>query len=101
MKISTCENDVMNLYDVMWLMTSSLAESFLNGEITFLYFFNVNTITRNKNNLVLDNKVTCKVTSSSGLVKFIYHNYSYLLLFGIGKLQSLKLQNYFNTLPLK
>ena len=82
-------------------MTFSLAESFLNGEITFLYFFNVNTITRNKHNLVLNIKVTSKVTSSSGLFKFIYHNYSYLLLFGIGILQSLKLQNYVNSLPLQ
>ena len=49
----------------------------------------------------LDNsKVTSKVTSSSGLVKFIYHNYGYLLLFRIGKLQSLKLQNFISHLPL-
>ena len=81
-------------------MTFSLAESFLNGEIKFLYFFNVNTILRNKHNLALNSKVTSKVTSS-GLVKFIYHNYGYLLLFRIGKLQSLKLQNFVNPLPLK
>ena len=42
---------------------------------------------------MINNKLTSKVTSSSELVNFIYHNYSYLLLFGIGKLQSCQSAN--------
>ena len=49
--------------------------------------------------MALNSKGTSKVASSSGLGKFKYHNYGYLLLFRRGKLQSLILQNFHLKAP--